>query len=271
MFSAAHAYWFADRTDEENRAIFGKWASRWGHGHNYEVELSVAGQLDEATGMVVNITDVDKALKRALKPLHDKHLTYEVPYFATHAPTTENIVRFLAEQFNAEFTDPAARLTKIIVWETPTLSASMDFDESTESNTMVCLTRCLDFAAAHRLHAPGLSETDNLAIFGKCNNPRGHGHNYGVEVTVVGEPDSLTGMIVDLVALDKVLDTEIMQRFDHKHLNDDTEDFATTNPTSENLTVAIWQHLENKIPAPARLKRVVVRETDRNFFEYEGN
>jgi 6-pyruvoyltetrahydropterin/6-carboxytetrahydropterin synthase len=75
---------------------------------------------------------------------------------------------------------------------------------------------------------------------------------------------------VDLVALDKVLDAEIMARYDHKHLNDDTEDFATTNPTSENLTVAIWRHLENKIPAPARLQKIVVRETERNFFEYSG-
>ena len=267
MFSAAHAYWFASRTDDENRALFGKWASRWGHGHNYEVELSVAGQLDELSGMVVNITDVDKALKRAIQPLRDKHLTYEVPHFATNPPTTENIALFLAAQFNAAFTDPAARLTKITLWETPTLSASIDFQKS---NTMVCLTRCLDFAAAHRLHAPGLSHSENLAVFGKCNNANGHGHNYGVEVTVIGEPDPITGMIVDLVALDKVLDTEIMQRYDHKHLNDDTDDFATTNPTSENLTIAIWRHLESKIPAPARLQKVVVRETERNFFEYYG-
>lgn len=273
MFSAAHAYWFKDRTDDENRAIFGKWASRWGHGHNYEIELSVAGQLDEATGMVVNITDVDKALKRAIQPLRDKHLTYEVPHFATNPPTTENIAAYIAQRFNAEFTDPAARLTKIIVAETPTLSASVEFREFQESNTkqMVSLTRSLDFAAAHRLHAQGLSDNENLAIFGKCNNPHGHGHNYGVEVTVSGEIDPKTGMIVDLVALDKVLDTEIMERYDHKHLNDDTEDFSHTNPTSENLTLAIWNHLVEKIPAPARLKRVVVRETDRNYFEYEGN
>lgn len=135
---------------------------------------------------------------------------------------------------------------------------------------MVALTRSIDFAAAHRLHAPGLSESENLAIFGKCNNPKGHGHNYGVEITVIGEPDPATGMIVDLLALDAVLEREIMARYDHKHLNDDTEDFRAANPTSENLTLAIWRHLVNKIPAPARLQKVVVRETDRNFFEYTG-
>ena len=267
MFSAAHAYWFPSRSDEENRALFGGWASRWGHGHNYEVELTVRGVLDERSGMVVNITEVDKALKRALRPLRDKHLTYEVPHFATHAPTTENIALFLADAFNREFTDPAAQLTKITVWETPTLCATLDFQEN---SPMVALTRSLDFAAAHRLHAPGLSADENRALFGKCNNPSGHGHNYAVEVTVIGEPDPVTGMIVDLLALDAVLEREIMARYDHKHLNDDTDDFKTINPTSENLTVAIWRHLVHKIPAPARLYKVVVRETERNFFEYTG-
>jgi 6-pyruvoyltetrahydropterin/6-carboxytetrahydropterin synthase len=267
-FSAAHAYWLPNRSDEENRQLFGKWASRWGHGHNYLVEVTVAGEIDPATGMVVNITDVDRVLKKHVTgPLADKHLTYEVPHFADHPPTTENIARYVADRFRAHFADPRAELTRVTVWETPTLSASVELEGD---KTVVLLTRALDFAAAHRLHAPGLGDEENREIFGKCNNPRGHGHNYGVEVTVAGEPDPATGMIVDLVALDKVLDREIMDRFDHKHLNDDTEDFASLNPTSENLTKVIWDRLEGKIPPPARLYRVVVRETDRNYFEYSG-
>ena len=267
MFSAAHAYWFPERSEAENRALFGTWASRWGHGHNYVVELTVAGELDERTGMVVNITDVDKALRHAIAPLRDKHLTYEVPHFAQHPPTTENIALYLAAAFRSAFTDPAAHLTKLSVWETPTLAAHLNLEENT---TMVALTRCLDFAASHRLHAPALTDTENLAVFGKCNNPAGHGHNYGVEVTVIGEPDPTTGMIVDLVALDRLLDREVMDAFDHKNLNTDTDDFKNTNPTSENLTLAIWRRLEGKIPAPAQLHKVVVRETERNYFEYEG-
>ena len=136
---------------------------------------------------------------------------------------------------------------------------------------MIALTRFFDFAASHRLHAPRLSDAENREIFGKCNNPNGHGHNYGVEVTVVGEPDPVTGMLVDLAALDRVLDSEVMARFDHKHLNLDTPDFADLNPTSENVTIAIWNHLKGQIPAPARLYRVVVKETDRNYFEYYGD
>lgn len=265
-FSAGHAYWLPQRSDEENRALFGKWASKWGHGHNYVVEATVAGEIDQASGMVVNITDVDHALKKYVTgPLADKHLTYEVPHFADTPPTLENIARYIAQQFAAHFNDNAAHLTRVIVWEMPTLWVTINLEKN-----MVALTRSFDFAAAHRLDGPGLSPEENLRIFGKCNNPHGHGHNYGVEVTVIGEPDPVTGMIVDLAAFDDVLDREVMDRFDHKHLNLDTPDFATINPTSENVTRVIWEHLEGKIPAPARLYRVVVKETDRNYFEYYG-
>lgn len=277
-FSAGHAYWYANKTEEENRALFGKWASPWGHGHNYIVEATVAGEVDDRHGMVVNITDVDRVLKAHVTgPLADKHLNYDVPHFRDTPPTLENIARYVADRFVAHFSDPNARLARITVWETPTLWATLLLTPSTRSASsgageppLITLTRSFDFAAAHRLNAPGLSQEENLEIFGKCNNARGHGHNYGVEVTVAGEPDPVTGMLVDLAALDTVLDREVMGRFDHKHLNDDTPDFADINPTSENLTRVIWEHLDNKIPAPARLYRVVVRETDRNYFEYYG-
>jgi 6-pyruvoyltetrahydropterin/6-carboxytetrahydropterin synthase len=278
-FAAAHAYWFAEKSEAENRAVFGKWASPWGHGHNYQVDICVTGEMDERTGMVVNIVEVDAVLKRVLKPLRDKHLTYEVPYFATNATTTENIARYIAQEFNTTFNVPGAALTRITLWETDSLFSTLDFDSTGSSATdnstlehpLVSLTRTLDFAASHRLHAPLLSDEENIQIFDKCNNMHGHGHNYGVEVTVTGDVDPVTGMIVDLTALDKVLQTEIMARFDHKNLNHDVSDFADTNPTTENLTLVIWKHLHDKIPAPAKLHKVVVKETDRNFFEYSGD
>jgi 6-pyruvoyltetrahydropterin/6-carboxytetrahydropterin synthase len=269
-FAAGHAYWLKNKTEDENRRLFGRWASPWGHGHNYTVEATVAGEIDEATGMVVNIVDVDRVLKAHVTgPLADKHLNYEVPHFADTPPTLENIARYVAERFTANFPDPNARLTRVTVWEAPNLWATLELE--TENAPVIALTRSFDFAAAHRLHAPGLSDEQNREIFGKCNNPRGHGHNYGVEVTVTGEPDPTTGMLVDLAALDAVLEREVMARFDHKHLNDDTPDFAEVNPTSENLTRVIFDHLRDKIPVPARLAKVVVRETDRNYFEYTGD
>jgi len=272
-FSAGHAYWLPGRSEEENQRLFGPFASKWGHGHNYVVEATVAGSVDDATGMVINIVEIDRILKTYVTgPLSDKHLTYEVPYFADTPPTLENIARYIAEQFRSHFRHPVARLARVTVWESPTLWASLvPAAEIRQEKDMIALTRFFDFAASHRLHAPGLSEAENREIFGKCNNPNGHGHNYGVEVTVVGEPDPVTGMLVDLAALDRVLDREVMARFDHKHLNLDTPDFAATNPTSENVTIAIWNHLEGQIPAPSRLYRVVVKETDRNYFEYYGD
>jgi 6-pyruvoyltetrahydropterin/6-carboxytetrahydropterin synthase len=175
--------------------------------------------------MVVNIVDVDRALKQhVVGPLADKHLSYEVPHFRDTPPTLENIARFVADRFVANFHDPAARLARVIVWESPTLWATLNLERN---STMVALTRTIDFAAAHRLHAPGLSDAENQAIFGKCDNPNGHGHNYGVEVTVIGEPDPVTGMIVDLTELDAVIEREVMARFDHKHLNQDTPDLPT--------------------------------------------
>jgi 6-pyruvoyltetrahydropterin/6-carboxytetrahydropterin synthase len=267
-FSAGHAYWLTQKSDDENRKLFGKWASRYGHGHNYTVEATVAGEIDAQTGMVVNITEVDRVLKEYVTGLlADKHLTYEVPYFADTPPTLENIAQFVAERFVAHFDKDSARLTRVVVGESPTLWVTRELEGE---KPMVLLTRAFDFAAAHRLHAPGLSDEENRAIFGKCNNPNGHGHNYGVEVTVTGEPDPVTGMIVDLAALDAVLEGEVMARFDHKHLNNDTKEFAHLNPTSENLTKVIWDCLSEKIPSPARLYRVVVKETDRNYFEYYG-
>lgn len=265
-FAAGHAYWLPDRSEAENRQLFGPWASRWGHGHNYIVEVAVIGEIDERSGMVVNITDVDRALKQAVAPLVDRHLNYETTYFAQSPPTLENIAAYIEIAFSAHFQEPSASLARVTVRESPSLWVTRDRERN-----MIALTRTLDFAAAHRLHAPALSDEENCRIFGKCNNPHGHGHNYLVEVTVAGEPDPVTGMLVDLSALDAVLEREIMARYDHKHLNLDTPDFASINPTSENLTRAIWDHLEGEIPPPARLYRVVVRETERNYFEYYGS
>ncbi|MGC4047266.1 MAG: 6-carboxytetrahydropterin synthase [Armatimonas sp.] len=267
LFSAAHAYWLPDRSEAENQALFGRWASRWGHGHNYTIEACVTGELNPLDGMVVNITDVDRVLKsEILGALHEKHLTYEVPYFTNTPPTLENIVRFIVERFNEAFPHQNAQLSRLTLWELPTLWVGW----SSVENEMLTLTRKLDFAASHRLHAPGLTDAENLEIFGKCNNPRGHGHNYGIEVTVAGTPDPVTGMLVDLGRLDAVLEAEVMQRFDHKNLNEDVPELAGLNPTSEQLTLTLWNLLKDKIPAPAQLHKVVVQETERNYFEYDG-
>ena len=138
---------------------------------------------------------------------------------------------------------------------------------------MVLLTRTYEFSAAHRLHSVYLSEDENLEIFGKCNNPYGHGHNYKVEVTIQGDVHSRTGLLVHLAELDAIVQEEVLDRYDHRNLNADTEEFRELNPTSENLVKVIWRRLEKRLDSHLvgpTLYKVCVRETDRNVFSYYG-
>jgi 6-pyruvoyltetrahydropterin/6-carboxytetrahydropterin synthase len=134
---------------------------------------------------------------------------------------------------------------------------------------MMHLTHRFDFCASHRLHNPALSEKENLAIYGKCNNPNGHGHNYDLEVTIAGEPDPETGMVLELSILKRIVEEEIVSRYDHKHLNLDVPDFKDVIPTAENILVVVWERLRGRIPR-GRLARLRLIETANNVFEYHG-
>lgn len=140
---------------------------------------------------------------------------------------------------------------------------------------MVFLTRRYRFSAAHRLHNEALSPQENVRIYGKCNNPHGHGHNYVLEVTVAGEVDPATGMVCDLALLDGVVGREVIERFDETHLNLDGESFRTQIPTSENICLEIYNLLRAPLEGAGpgrntRLDRVRLEETNSNFFEYCG-
>jgi len=124
------------------------------------------------------------------------------------------------------------------------------------------------FSASHRLHTPALSEEQNSAVYGKCNNPHGHGHNYVVEVLVGGPIDAETGMVIDLARLDRVVQATVLERFDHTNLNLDPM-FSNRVPTTENLCKAVFQLLQEPV-APAELAHVRVEETENNSFEYYG-
>jgi 6-pyruvoyltetrahydropterin/6-carboxytetrahydropterin synthase len=130
------------------------------------------------------------------------------------------------------------------------------------------ITRAYTFCAAHRLHTDQLPDALNQKIFGKCNNLNGHGHNYTVLVTVHGELNTRTGLITDVVALDRLVKERIVNRFDHQHLNFDPA-FATVTTTGENLACLIWDLLVDRIPS-GRLGKIGVVETRDNFFEYIG-
>jgi 6-pyruvoyltetrahydropterin/6-carboxytetrahydropterin synthase len=132
----------------------------------------------------------------------------------------------------------------------------------------VHLTRRYIFSASHRLHNDGMSDTENLAVYGKCNNPHGHGHNYALEVTVSGQVEPGTGMICNLVDLDDTVRREILDRFDHENLNLRTE-FDSLVPTTENLSEVIFNILKQSFKA-AHLEKVRLEETMMNSFEYAG-
>jgi len=123
------------------------------------------------------------------------------------------------------------------------------------------------FNAAHRLHSPHLSEEENEKIFGKCNNPNYHGHNYELLVRITGELDPITGYVIDMKVLSGIIKEKILNKFDHKNLNLDTVLFKDSNPTAENIAVVIWQILSKELEKDYTIK-VWLYETERNFVEY---
>lgn len=134
---------------------------------------------------------------------------------------------------------------------------------------MIFLTRKADFSASHYYWNEGWSAEKNQQVFGKCANRNGHGHNYTLEVTVKGEVDGQSGFVVDLKKLKDVMDREVVQVYDHRHLNHEVPEFKTTIPTTENIAVAIWKRLEARIEG-AKLHRVRVYEMPDLFADYMG-
>jgi 6-pyruvoyltetrahydropterin/6-carboxytetrahydropterin synthase len=130
------------------------------------------------------------------------------------------------------------------------------------------LTRRYIFSASHRLHCDELTDEQNRAVYGKCNNPHGHGHNYALEVTVSGQVDPSTGMVCNLVHLDEAVRCEVLERFDHVNLNLLPE-FAADVPTTENLSEIIFDIVKRSFTS-AHLEKVRLEETARNSFEYCG-
>ncbi len=250
-----------------------------GRGHDYLVEMTVGGVVDANTGMVINIRDVDAVLKgQVIRPLQGCLLDADIPQFRDTLPTPENLVLFLWDRCR-EALPAEGRLARMTLWPTAALKAELSqipipLKSLEVDPPMLTVTRTYDFSASHRLHSAALSDSENAEIFGKCNWENGHGHNYEVEVTLAGVPDPATGRLWDAACLDQAVKEQVLDPYDHKHLNYDTADFCTLNPTSENLTQVIWANLSRRLSredlGKARLYRVAVRETARNYFEYYG-
>jgi 6-pyruvoyltetrahydropterin/6-carboxytetrahydropterin synthase len=137
-------------------------------------------------------------------------------------------------------------------------------------NPKVAVFRKEHFNAAHRLHNPAWSDEQNASVFGKCNNPNYHGHNYELIVQVTGHIDPLTGYVIDMKVLSDLIKSEVLDRFDHKNLNLDTEEFRELNPSAEHIAIVIYNLLKTKLNPELRLK-IRLYETERNFVEFPAN
>ena len=135
---------------------------------------------------------------------------------------------------------------------------------------MLSLTRVVRFAAAHRLNSEHLSAEENQRIYGKCNYEFGHGHNYELHVTVTGEVDPKTGMVINLTDLETLIQEHLYKEVDHRHLNHDVPFLKDINPTVENLTMAFWKKLSSKMPSGVKLEQLRLYENDHNYADYYG-
>tara|TARA_Y100001968_G_scaffold45599_1_gene35633 strand:+ start:10832 stop:11752 length:921 start_codon:yes stop_codon:yes gene_type:complete len=262
-FSASHRYWLPELSKDDNFASFGPCAIAPGHGHNYELIVSMAGQLD-AYGMVLNLSNVKHAIKQEVTSQLDfQFLNNAWPEFDISKPegclpTTEALVRIIWHRLKPHLPLVALRLYENTSLWSDYLGNSME----------AYLTIKTHFAAAHRLAREDLSQDANEKIFGKCARPNGHGHNYLVDITVKGIINPRTGMICDLSALQRLVNDLVVEPFDHTFLNKDIPHFANCVPTAENIAL----HISDKLNAPikaigATLHKIKLQESPNNAAE----
>ena len=262
-FSSSHRYWLPELSADDNAARFGSCAMAPGHGHNYELIVSMAGGLD-ANGMVLNLSEVKHAIRSEVtEQLDFRFLNEAWPEFDVSSsegclPTTEALVRIIWSRLANQLPLVALRLYESSGLWADYLGQTMD----------AYLTIRTHFAAAHRLARPELSQEENELIYGKCARPHGHGHNYLVDVTVRGSIDPRTGMVCDLAALQRLVSDLVVEPFDHTFLNKDVAHFADCVPTAENIALRIVDRLTTPVRANgAQLHKVRLQESPNNAAE----
>jgi len=218
------------------------------------VRGEVAGEVDRQTGYLCDIKKIDALLRETVIPL----LSGGLLIGAEHAIMT-------AFQAASRAFTAMARLTKLS-WKLSPYLALAVYEETPD---MVSITQSFEFSAAHRLSAAGFSEAENLRIFGKCSNPHGHGHNYILEVTISGTPDPTIGTVIELPMLQRIVRERVIELFDHRNLNVECAEFASLNPSVENIAMVIWRRLNGGF-GKARLTKVRLWETPKTSAEYSG-
>lgn len=238
------------------RNSFAAMPSMQGLGLYCEMVVTVRGRPDSTTGYLMNITAIDRAVREHVVPIFNAAMSQRTGI----APAS-----LLTRSLMATRNDLGEALESIRWNLTPYYSLAM----SAAATDRVLITQSFEFAAAHRLHCDELEDEANRSIFGKCNNPSGHGHNYRVEVSVEAPLDSRDAQAFTLQRLEAIVDDWIIRRFDHKHLNKDTVEFASVNPSVEHITRTCFQLLHKPIAeSGAALRRVTVWETEKTSCTY---
>lgn len=218
------------------------------------LRATLAGTPNSCTGYLCDIKIIDEELRRRAIPLA-RHLQLQ----ARSCVWPEVLLLALWRRLPREFV-PGATLARLELAPTPWTY----FHLCREKPDMIFYTEQFEFSAAHRLHCPELSDDQNRELFGKCNNPAGHGHNYIVQVTIASGREPESEMLAARRRLPLVLKDRVLDRFDHKHLNEDTAEFRSLNPTVENIARVVWDLLVDQV-APARLVNVRVYETPKTW------
>lgn len=229
-------------------------------GHTFLIDVTVDGEISGRTGMVMNLQTIGEIVRREILTHLDGALINDR---ISTTPTLENLSGWILERLLSSI--PGGRVHGIRLAE-----SDRCFVERKEGKDAVLLTRVFHFCASHRLHEPGLSDEENRKIFGRCNNPGGHGHNYLLEVTVRGDVDRKSGLVADVGRIDSLVGERVLDSLDHTNLNTDVPDFHDLNPTAENMARVIWDRLDCN-PGGAKLHRIRLRETERNWVEYFGS
>jgi 6-pyruvoyltetrahydropterin/6-carboxytetrahydropterin synthase len=229
----------------------------------FGIEASVADRPDPVSGMVVNLAAMKEELRREVVARLDGRM---LDGAAAPAPAG---AEWLAREVWRLLGGRLAGRRLVRVRLAGSRGPSVEYRGGDEMD----VTRTYEFSASHRLHAPSLSDEENRRVFGKCNNPSGHGHNYVLEVTLRGT-GGRGGAPVFPAELDRVVHAEVVERWDHRHLNEDLPEFRGVNPTAEEIARVAWRRLAAPLAAAAgplrRLVRIKLRETERNHVEYFG-
>lgn len=226
-----------------------------------ELTVEVTGEVEPATGFVVNAADIDKSVREFAIPIFTEKIRQDFSHsqhicFSTLAELLKSSWNHLADKFGK------AQLSKLSLKLNPFRKMAIDLKDL----EMVYFSEKFEFAAMHKLWNDDFTAKKNLEVFGKCANPTGHGHNYIVEV-MIKTPTGQNGL--NLSNFEKIVDNELIQIVDHKNLNTDVSQFSNTIPTVENITVFAWNKLEGKFDQ-ATLHCVTVWETDKTYCSYFG-